>query len=65
MEEWIILENTKTDALEPRRATYEKSNQFLLITFEDGLRERIAWKIIDQVRQSDDSQRISQSDILR
>lgn len=65
MEGWLIVENLKTDALQPKKATYSKTNGFLLITLEDGLRERIAWEIIDQVRQSDDGQRISQSDILR
>lgn len=64
MEEWIILENLKTDALEPRRATIEASARFLMITIGD-LRERIAWEHIDRVRQADDSERISESDILR
>ncbi len=54
MEGWLIVENLKTDALQPKKATYSKTNGFLLITLEDGLRERIAWEIIDQVRQSDD-----------
>lgn len=63
MEEWIILENLQTDALEPRRAKIEATETFLQITIDD-LQERIPWATIDKVRRADDGQRISESDIL-
>ena len=63
MEEWIILENLQTDALEPRRARIEATETFLQITIDD-LQERIPWATIDKIRRADDGQRISESDIL-
>lgn len=63
MEEWIILENLQTDALEPRRAKVEATETFLKITIDD-LQERIPWATIDKVRKADDGQGISESDIL-